>query len=37
MTPNEVPAVVAFLASLLSTGTKGTALHAEGGIVPPIL
>lgn len=36
-TPDEVAALVAFVASPLSTATNGAALHADGGTVRSIL
>ena len=36
-TPDEVAALVAFVASPLSAATNGAALHADGGTVRSIL
>jgi len=36
-TPEEVAAVVAFVCSPLSAAMNGTAVHAEGGIIPTIV
>jgi NAD(P)-dependent dehydrogenase (short-subunit alcohol dehydrogenase family) len=36
-TPDEIAAMVAFVASSLSSGTNGAALRAEGGVVRSIL
>jgi NAD(P)-dependent dehydrogenase (short-subunit alcohol dehydrogenase family) len=36
-TPDEVAAMVAFVASPLSSSTNGAALRAEGGLVRSIL
>ena len=35
--PDEVAAMVAFLASPLSSGTNGAAVRVEGGVVSSIL
>jgi NAD(P)-dependent dehydrogenase (short-subunit alcohol dehydrogenase family) len=36
-TPDEVAALVAFVASPLSSATNGAALRADGGVVRSIL
>jgi len=36
-TPDEVAALVAFVASSLSSATNGAALRADGGVVRSIL
>jgi NAD(P)-dependent dehydrogenase (short-subunit alcohol dehydrogenase family) len=36
-TPDEVAALVAFVASALSSATNGAALRADGGVVRSIL